>query len=370
MHAPRVPLTPREGSDSKGPVNRFPRFSVAQVCGPAACLAAVCLATGWAHAEEKMRESAPTQPKSALNKPPGLADPLLERMMKPGTFNPGRDNSDLSTPPPTRPNPAIDAAMQKRWAQELDKRRSWLLENANRPGSQDRNSVKPSEDRPLFHSESEDSPNPSSTQRYLKAIESARKTDNGSTRFDGSADPDSGLAQDDLRGDRNDTRPLNTARILGSELDGRSGPGNSAPARSPGLFGVESAPLRTSLDEARKTAVEERNTAFDRLLSGPANPSSSPIADTAIAADPRHVPSRARQFESLMAGPPAPPASSFSAPATPASTPLIGRSQGLIPVDRTRPSSLDRPAASTLPRPEAVRVRPLPAQIESPRIGY
>ena len=363
-------MTHRTGSDSKGPVKRLPRFSVSQVRGPAACLAAAWLVTGWAHAEEKMRESAPTQSKSALNKPPGVADPLLERMMKPGTFNPGRDNSDLSVPPTTRPNPAIDAAMQKRWAQELDKRRSWLLENASRSGSQDKNSVKPSEDRPLFHTGSEDSQNPSSTQRYLKAIESARKPENGSTRFDGSADPDSGLAQDDFRGDRNDTRPLNTARILGSDIDGRSGPGYSAPARSPGLFGVESAPLRTSLDEARRTAVEERNSAFDRLLSGPANPSASPIADTAIAADPRHVPSRARQFESLMAGPQAPPAAAFSAPATPASSPLIGRSQGLIPVDRTRPSSLDRPAPTAIPRTEPVRVRPLPAQIESPRTGY
>lgn len=351
-------------------MKRFAGFTVSRVRGPAAYLAAAWLVTGWAYAEEKMRESAPAQPKSALNKPPGVADPLLERMMKPGTFNPGRDNSDLSVPPPTRSNPAIDAAMQKRWAQELDKRRSWLLENANRPGSQDKNPVRSSEDRPLFQTEAEDAPNPSTTQRYIKAIESARKPENGSPRPEGATDPDSGLTQDDFHSDRNDARPLNTARILGSEPVGRSGFGNSDPARSPGRFDLEPSPLRTPLDEARRTAVEERHSAFDRLLSGPANPSAAPLANTALAADPRHVPSRARQFESLMAGPPAPPAASFNPPPTPASTPLIGRSQGLIPTDRARTPSADRPAPMGLPKSEPVRVRPLPAQLESPRIGY
>ena len=346
---------------------------------------------------EAMRESAPSRPKVPLDRSGRPSDPLLERLVNSAPLHAGRDESTFVNPFLTpKPNAGVvDPQVQRQWKRETDRQRNWLLENATQIANPSKAGPGDSE-RPLPTLRDRLDAESSATVRYLHARDAALATE---ARRAAAPDP-SGLAgraevpasaptlQDQ---DPRDERPLDTRRITAYGGDPVALASRvPAGASSSGSFAREALPgeaigIAPGLAEARKTAMDERNTAFESLLESPSSVTPASPAGLATATrDPaaasmdvvgletRRAPaSRARQFDAMLAGGDAGPGALGSmtrALPSASGAPPSGRAAGLPDLGKQPGQGLAVPPPPAGRAPER-RFQPQPAILELPRFN-
>lgn len=294
--------------------------------------------------------------------------------------------------PQTRPT--TDPALQKRWAQELEKRRNWLLENAatlNQQGGKTTGSSTLSpDDLPRFSQPGAGiGLNGAVGERYLRATEDRRPTDGGRLPFQAGLDPANPTADQaelDTQANGGQTRAEAVRTVpfatLRSEDPAASATGrDGSPGRATsGLFsegGAFTNPLRNPIDDAGRIASEERSASLDRLLSGPAVTSANGASAATAGMDPSNVNalglakspmSRAQTFESLLSGtaPAGPAATVFGNPLSPSA---VAKATLVAGPERNAASALAPITAPTAPRPSTPRIEPRPAVLQLPKMG-
>lgn len=369
-----------------------------------ACLAAGMMASAAGlHGGEAMRESAPSGPRTTLDRNGRPSDPLLERLMNPSQLKPGRDDSGMANPlmAPKPGASALDPAMQKQWKREIERQRNWLLENATQMANPDKAAGTREPERPALGLRERIEREAPAASRYLKARDAARDEDMRRANQPGplagpSSVPGGGSPQESLllhpETDARDERPLDTARItrFGGDAAGAiSSRGFSDVPRTGALgadlMGAGTEDVARGVDTARKTAVEERNSAFESLLESQPSPSASPggaagtspgASDPAslavIGLETRRAPaSRSRQFDSLLAGgdPMGAALAGGTARVRPAAEPPVSRGLGLPEVGKPSAGLPGQAAPVATPRPVERRFQPQPAILELPRIN-
>jgi hypothetical protein len=123
------------------------------------------------------------------------------------------------------------------------------------------------------------------------------------------------------------------------------------------------------IDDARKSAAEERSAVFDRLLSNNSQ-SSSGAQDSTIVGSlgmTKTPPTRSQQFQSLLSAPPAAPTVGlFSSPLNAAAAPRAAA--GSL---AERPSTAIAPVAAPIaPKAPPIRLEPRPALLQIPTRGF
>lgn len=355
-------------------------------------------------AGEAMRESGPSQPKGSLGRNVRPTDALLERLVNPSQLKPGRDDSSLVNPLlAPKPNAgAADPLLQKQWNREIEKQRNWLLENATKIAEPDRGGLGREPERMLPNGKLRLGAEAPASLRYLQAREAAstealrRPLGDGQDRPGASTSPDA--ASGSLQGfERGLDRPLDTARIvqLGGDSAAATGRASGAGSALSALRDVANPSLPGVLsgaEEARKTLMEERTSAFATLLDSQPSAGSEGNASTAragatgggasnggtealaiVGMEPRRSPaSRAQQFDALLAGPETPVnslANSAARPNANASLPAASRDTGLPDLSRPGGTPVVSPAVRPATRTPERRFQGQPAILELPRFN-
>lgn len=357
-------------------------------------------------AGEAMRESGPSRSKGSLDRNGRPSDPLLERLVNPSPLKAGRDDSSLVNPllAPKPNTGSVDPLLQKQWNREIEKQRNWLLENATKIAEPDRPGLGREPDRMLPNGKARLGPEAPASLRYLQARDAAstgamrRLQGDGQDGTGPSTAPDAAVPS--LQGpERGLDRPLDTARIV--QLGGDSaaaGPGRSTGAgpafsalrdvATPSLPGA----LPGGAEEARKTLMEERTSAFATLLdsqpsaglegnastaragaSAGGASAAGPDALSIVGIEPRRTASsRAQQFDVLLAGPETPVSSLANTAARPnpaASLPAASRGTGLPELARPGGTPVVSPAVKPVTRTPERRFQGQPAILELPRFN-
>lgn len=336
-------------------------------------VALVVSASMTAFAGEKMVESAPSKERPKLPSRTAPIDPILDRVLNPGgansSFNPG-GMPVVPGNPQTRPG--IDPILQRQWGLQADKKRNWLLENAAQVDSKGQLrelDVDPtqrfSQPTAILHA-------PGTGERYLRATEADRPE-----RTARASDPSKPVgAESEADRQNNVATSAESSRAIPFRTmtgDGTSVRGSEASQSDPkGAFGDPNGFAnsgRSVLEDARKSAAEERSAVFDRLLSNQSQSpgsaqESSPLGGLNSSKTP---PSRSQQFQSL-----------FSAPPAVASAGLFGSQLNAAAAPRAaagalgeRPTTSLAPAAAPVaPKATPIRLEPRPALLQIPTRGF
>ena len=346
-------------------------------------LTASVLAT--AAAGEKMVESPPSKKRPEVSAPAATPaiDPILDRILNPNgsgsSFSPGGIQS-MPVVPPTRPG--LDPLTQKRLGQQLDKRRNWLLENAAQINSQGQIREKQTDDTPRFSQPAGAFAIPGAGERYLRATDpspggpqNAGKRGNSSENQNGlnpGENPDGTELEGDASGEAARAVPFRswTGEATGL-LKGKASEVSRSGKEVFSESGPFSNPGRSLLEDTRRTAMDERNAVFDRLLTGatagPAGPEGSAPSLNSLGLS-TLTPSRSQQFQSLLAGPEA-PAASANVFGSPFAASGAARPSGFLA--EPNPSANLGPIGPVAPqRPAAVRMEPRPALLQIPTRGF
>lgn len=349
---------------------------------------------------EAMRESGPSNAKGALGRNGRPSDPLLDRLVNATPVKPGRDDSGMVNPLLSpKPNAGmVDPLLQKQWNREIEKQRNWLLENATKIADPDKSGSGRQPERGLTDFKQRLEAESPASLRYLRARDAAiseagRRPAQGSSDGLGPSpgfDPSGSSSQD---AERRQDRPLDTTRIvqLGGDTTtvsaGRAGPGAGSTVSA--LRDVANPALPTlpgSPEDARKTLMEERNSAFEALLDTPpsgsalanpapgsASPGLSPRSEPLSIAgfEPRRAPaSRAQQFDALL-GSAEGTLNTPAALARPTAGPLPTATRGIGLPDLAKPGGtpVASPAVQPVTRQPERRFQPQPAILEFPRLN-
>lgn len=353
-------------------------------------------------AGEAMRESAPSGPRTTLDRNGRPSDPLLDRLVNPSQIKPGRDDSSIINPLlAPRPNAAnLDPSIQKQWKREIERQRNWLLENATRMASPDKPAGARDLERPTLGLRERTEKDAPAASRYLQARDAARDEEWRRSPLPGTSPGPSNPSAASLAheagwspagSDRHDDRPLDTSRItqLGSDPAGgisTLSPSSALGLRSVGPVSAGADVAGRAIEDVRKIASQERTSAFESLLESPG--SSVPTGGTANATmisgaanaaslavvgfEPQRAPaSRSRQFESLLAGgsPVGSPLAGSPSRAQPTSEALPGRSTGLPDFGKPSAPSSSAPGPAPASRPAERRFQAQPAILELPRFN-
>ena len=333
-------------------------------------------------AGEKMVESAPSKERPKVVAPTPSIDPILDRVLNPngaGSFSTPGGFQPMPVVPPARPG--LDPLTQKRLGQQLDKRRNWLLENAAQINSQGQIRDKQTDDTPRFSQPAGSFALPGAGDRYLRATDpSPGGTENSGQRSNSSQNqtglssaenPEGTEGQGGVTGEAGRAVPFRS--WTGDATGPLNGKGSDVSRSGKEVFsesGPFSNPGRSILDDSRRTAMDERNAMFDRLLTGAAataGPAGAGATLNSLGLS-TTTPSRSQQFQSLLAGPEAPAAGAnlFGNPFA-ASGPA--KPSGIL-ADRA-PSANLGPIGPVAPqRPAAVRMEPRPELLQMPTRGF
>ncbi len=322
---------------------------------------------------EKMVESAPSKERPKLPSKTTPIDPLLDRVLNPGgansSFNPGA-MPVVPGIPQTRPG--MDPNLQRQLGLRADKRRNWLLENAAQVDSQGQLREVDLDPTPRFSQPGGSLNAPGTGERYLRATDSTRPHPAAQAN-----DPSQPIGSETAEDRHNNvatreesSRAIPFRTMTGDANSARNSEGS--PSERKGAFSDPRAlanPGHSALDDARKSAAEERSAVFDRLLSNNSQ-SSSGAQDSTIVGSlgmTKTPPTRSQQFQSLLSAPPAAPTVGlFSSPLNAAAAPRAAA--GSL---AERPSTAIAPVAAPIaPKAPPIRLEPRPALLQIPTRGF
>ena len=324
-------------------------------------------------AGEKMIESAPSKERPKLPAKTAPIDPLLDRVLNPGgassSFNPG-GMPVVPGIPQTRPG--IDPNLQRQWGLHADKKRNWLLENAAQFDSQGQLREVDVDPTPRFSQPTARLQAPGTGERYLRATDTNRPEQAAQT-----SDPSQSAGTESQADRKNNvaTSEESSRAIPFRTMTGEGTTTRGTEASQSDRKGVFSDPSgfansgRSVLEDARKTAAEERSAVFDRLLSNQSQtPGGTPEATSLGGLGLSKTPaSRSQQFQSLLSAPPAATSAGlFGSQASVAAGPRAAA--GTLGERPT--TSLAPAAAPAAPKAAPVRIEPRPALLQIPTRGF
>jgi hypothetical protein len=340
-----------------------------------AVMASSALAT--AVAGEKMLESAPTKARPKLSSPTPSIDPILDRLLNPNTV--GSESGGMQSMPivPTV-RPGLDPVTQKRLGQQLDKRRNWLLENAAQINGLGQIRDLEIDDTPRFSQPGTGLTTRSAGERLLRATDTSSHTDSQrGNQPQNRTDSSSSQNRDEAEAETasvNDASRAVPFRSRSGDDGGTLNAKASDVSRSGKVIFSESGPFsspgRSLLEDTRRTANEERNAVFDRLLRGgsaPAGPSTAANGLNSLGLS-TSTPSRSQQLQSLLAGPET-PTTSANVFGSPFGTASAAKPPGIL-TDHAPAANLGPIGPAIAPRPAAVRMEPRPALLQIPTRGF